>query len=43
MWKDPGTLLPTDGATPVPRLLLVDEPQTDDGYFSTLSAPRSGG
>ncbi|MGW7135537.1 hypothetical protein [Streptomyces xanthophaeus] len=32
-------LLPTDGVTPVPRLVLVDDLQTDDGYFCTLSAP----
>ncbi|MFG2750265.1 hypothetical protein [Streptomyces xanthophaeus] len=43
MWKEPGILLPTDGVTPVPRLVLVDDLQTDDGYFCTLSAPRAGG
>ncbi|MEU8889117.1 hypothetical protein [Streptomyces sp. NPDC048442] len=31
--------LATDGVTPVPRLLLVDELETDDGHFCELSAP----
>ena len=31
--------LPTDGVTPIPRLVVVDDLGMDDGYFCELESP----
>ncbi|MFF4342584.1 hypothetical protein ACFY00_21970 [Kitasatospora sp. NPDC001540] len=31
--------LPTDGVTPIPRLVMVDDFGEDDGYFCELTDP----
>ncbi|MER7667422.1 hypothetical protein ABTY61_03020 [Kitasatospora sp. NPDC096128] len=39
VWDDPGMLLIADGVTPVPRMLLVDDLETDSGGFCELDSP----
>ncbi|MFC8717886.1 hypothetical protein [Kitasatospora sp. NPDC057198] len=31
--------LPTDGVTPVSRLVMLDDLENDDGYFCELASP----
>ncbi|WBP91312.1 hypothetical protein [Kitasatospora cathayae] len=39
VWDDPGMLLIADGVTPVPRMMLVDDLETDSGGFCELDSP----